>query len=268
MLRKFLVIAILMGLIIQPAWAVVQFTATGVPLSTSDPASSFPAEVYNQWTILQTLLQNYRQGYYLLYNNSTSLTIGAGEVSAWNNGATASYFLQNTGSQTVTTANLDTGASFSPSTTYYAYAGSSSGTQATATISISLNNSAPSNLTYFHQLGNFTTDSSGNIAQIVDNSIPYRAGTLNTTSYTVGNTYQASTDGELMVAGECGLNPSLSFGIASDISPTPTQGVGGCSSSSTTTNVNGVWNYPIIRKGDYFKVTGNVGAILWRPLGQ
>jgi hypothetical protein len=189
-----------MGLIAQPSWAVTQWIATGVPTSSSESKSNFPAEVYSQWGILQTLLQNYRQGYFISFSNSTTLTIGSGEASAWN--GTASLFLQNTGSQTATTTNLDTGSTFNASTTYYVYAGSSSITQATGTISISLNNTTPSNLTYYKRLGSFTTDGSSNIlgSSIVNDNSSYNMngntisnGKLGTTSSGSLNTGHAGT---------------------------------------------------------------------------
>jgi hypothetical protein len=247
----------------SPALAVTQWTATAVPASSSDSKSNFPNEVYSQWAILQTLLQNYRQGYYLTYDNSSTLSIGPGEVSAWS--GTASLFLQNTSPQTATTANLDTGATFSASTTYYVYATSSSTTQATATIVISLNNTAPSVGTYIKKLGNFTTDSGGNIAQIVDNAVVAVYGPY--VSQSVNTIYQATTDGTLMSTITCGGGIGSGF-IITDTSPSPTTILidGSCAVGANAAMT------ATIRKGDYYKTTVDGGAtqtfLYFRPSGQ
>lgn len=262
MFKKFIGIALLFNLIVQPVWAVTQFT-TVLPTSTSDNATNWPSEVTAQWSIFQTLLQNYRQGYYLTYNSSSVLNIGAGEVSVWS--GSASLFLQNASSQTATTANLDTGSSFSASTTYYVYCGTSSTTAATCTVTISLNNSAPSGVTYYKQLGNFTTDSNGNIAQIVDNSVPARLGAWAT--FSLGSTYQAATDGFMM--GYAQIGTSQSIACYTDSSPSP----------STIRTESAVGNNGIViagtcmnpvRKGDYYKITtsGSSSAAFFIPLGQ
>lgn len=259
---------LIFSLITSKAYAVTQWTVN-VPTNSADLKSNFPAEALAQWSILQTLMKNYRQGYYLTYNSTTTLNISSGEVSVWN--GSASLFLQNLNSQTATAANLDVGVAFSASTTYYVYAGTSSATAATATITISLSNTTPTGVTYYKQLGNFVTDSSSNISQIVDNSVITRVGSP-ITSYVPNTKYQATTDGQLIVCGACegtGGNPTYDYSIVSDSSTTPSTSMGGCSSSSSTTEVNQC-SYPLIRKGDYWKVTytGSNPSIVWKPLGQ
>ena len=258
-------------MLLQPCWAVTQWTATGVPVSVSENASNFPAELYAQWAILQTLFQNYRQGYYLTYGNSTTLNVSSGEISAWN--GSASLFLQNNAAQTATKSNLDTGSAFSNSTTYYVYAGTSSTTAATATISISLNNATPSNLTYYKQLGSFTTDSSGNITQIVDNSVVVRISSP-TTSFSVNNSYLATTDGILVVnasANGGGGNGDYGCTLYVDANPIPSTQVEVFSSSSSTTQINAPMIY-LVKKGYYWKTTqhtnGGCNNYSWSPLGQ
>ena len=256
------------------AFAITQWTVN-VPTSSSDLKSNFPVEALANNTVLQTLLQNYRQGFILTYNNSTTITIGAGEVSAWN--GSASLFLQNTSPVNATTANLDTGSSFSASTTYYVYAGTSSSTASTATISISLNNTTPSNLTYYKQLGYFTADSSGNIARIFDNSDSSHYGAP-VTSYAVNTPYLAATDLNITAWGSV---------VGSSNYPSVVQNfimtaLAGPSSPSITMDYSNSWvqnsyNYGVTKvvmfvpKGYYWEVTTSgtqSGTIIAVPKGN
>lgn len=164
-------------LMTSQAFAVTQFTVN-VPLNAGDLKSNFPAEALAQWSIFQTLLQNYRKGYYVTFNNSTTLNIESGEISVWS--GTASLFLQNTSTSTATAANLDIPGAFAPNTTYYVYAGTSSVVASSAAITISLNNTTPAGVTYFQNLGNFKTDSGANIiaGSISQSSTNGKVGTI------------------------------------------------------------------------------------------
>ena len=86
-----------------------------------------------------------------------------GEIVVSNSGGTVRLFLQDAGTTALTTANLDTGSSFSAGTQYYVYAATSSATASSSTYYISLSSSAPTGPTYYAKLGSFTTDGSGNI---------------------------------------------------------------------------------------------------------
>ena len=251
---KKLFLSLLCVLLSFPAFAVTQWTVN-VPTNAADLKSNFPAENLAQQTILQTLLQNYRQGYVLSYLNSTTLTIGAGEISAWN--GSAAIFLQNAASQTATTSQLDTGVSFNASTTYYVYAGATSGTAATATISISLNASTPSNLTWYKRLGSFLTDSSSNIAAVLNDGATQKIGAQSTKS--IGSTYLATTDGFVVVNVQSDAYPSDGgITIYTDSSSSPTTVCAKCNSlyDGANTNYYSSATCPV-KAGNYYKTTGS-----------
>ena len=186
MFKKILATILLLGLIIQPAWAIQNWTLT-VPTSTSDSATNFPAEVLSQWTILQTLLSNYQRGMQISLTSSSAISIAPGEVMV--NGSATYLMLQNTSVASVTTANLDTG-SIAASTTYYVYCGTSSITAATCTYYLSINNSAPTGVTYYAQLGTMTTDASSNFQGITNLRPLISSSTSNGTSFSANTVYQ------------------------------------------------------------------------------
>lgn len=236
-------------LMITPSWAITNFSIN-VPTSASDLKSNFPAEATSQWTIFQMLLQNYRQGCFVTYNNSLGVNISSGEVTVWN--GTSALFLQNTGTTTATATNLDTGSSFTASTTYYVYAGTSTVTAQNFVVTLSLNNTAPSGVTYYKQLGNFTTDSSGNIGEIVDYNQPSRMGTV--FSRTSNTVYQASTDG--FVTGYCSVSNGALCVIDSDQSPSPSTVKSTCQSNSSMGYSGICAVFSPIKKGDYYFCSG------------
>jgi len=157
----FKILLAILILIPTNGWCVTNWNKA-LPL-VGDNLTSWPAAVVAQWSILDTLLSNYRRAETLTYKNTTTITVAAGEVVVSNSGATLRIFLQDAGSTDITSANLDTGGSFSNSTTYYVYAGATSSTAASSTYYISLSSSAPTGPTYYVQLGSFTTDGSANI---------------------------------------------------------------------------------------------------------
>lgn len=167
---RFLVLFLI--LLTTPAFAVSQWDKT-LPSSGAN-LTAWPAAVQAQWSILDTLLANYRYGEIITYKNSTTLTVTTGQVVVSNSGASLRVFLTDAANTDITTANLDSGASFSAGTTYYVYAATSSATAASSTYYISLNSTLPTGPTYYTQLGSFTTDGSGNVsaAAIVNNSNP------------------------------------------------------------------------------------------------
>lgn len=238
-------------LLATPAWAVTQWSLT-LPV-VSDSKSAWPAAVHSQWTIMDTLLSNYRRGMVVAYSSASTLTVSAGECTVSNSGGSTRLFLQNAANANITSANLDTGASFSNSTTYYVYAGTSSATAASATYYISLSSSAPTGVTYYLQLGNFTTDGSGNILSPAI-SIGSAVGFQVPASKSIGTTYLAATDG--IVNASCrsdgGGNPTMA-GYTDANTPPTTQL---CDSRST--NVSGTTGtnctFPV-RKGNYYLVS-------------
>ncbi len=156
---RILLSMLLMLLIPTQGFCVTQWNKA-IP-AAGDTKSAWPAAVTAQWSIMDTLVSNYRRGESLIYKNSTTLTVTTGEVS--NSGGSLRLFLKDTGNTDITTANLDTGASFSAGTQYYVYAGTSSSTASSSTYYISLSSSAPTGPTYYASIGSFITDGSGNI---------------------------------------------------------------------------------------------------------
>lgn len=144
-----------------PAWAVTNWDKS-IPAS-GNSKSAWPGQVMAQWSILDTLISNYRRGEKVIFKNSTTLTVASGELVVSNSGGTLRLFLQDAGNTDITTANLDSGSSFSASTQYYVYSATSSTTASSSTYYISLSSSAPTGPTYYAQLGSFITDGSGNI---------------------------------------------------------------------------------------------------------
>lgn len=186
-----LLLAILF-LIPTNGWCVTQWNV-GIP-TTGESKSAWPGEVHSQWSIIDTLLSNYKRNMVISYTSTTSLTVAAGECTVSNSGGSVRLFLQNAGNTAITSANLDSGASFSAGTTYYVYAATSSTTAASATFYISLSSSAPTGPTYYLQLGYFTTDGSGNITpNIINTNIPV-TGLASWTSPSQGTNLQATTD--------------------------------------------------------------------------
>lgn len=145
----------------SPVWAVTNWNKA-IP-AVGDSKSLWPGQATGQWSILDTLISNYRRGEKVIFKNSTTLTVASGEVVVSNSGASLRLFLQDTGNTDITIANLDSGSSFSASTQYYVYAATSSTTASSSTYYISLSSSAPTGPTYYAQLGSFITDGSANI---------------------------------------------------------------------------------------------------------
>lgn len=151
-------------------WCVTQWNKS-FPAS-GDNLTAWPAAVTAQWSILDTLVSNYKRGESVIYKNSTTLTVTLGEIVVSNSGGTLRVFLQDSGNTDITTANLDSGGSFSAGTAYYVYAATSSATAASSTYYISLSSSAPTGPTYYVKIGAFTTDGSGNV-------VPYQVYKVN-----------------------------------------------------------------------------------------
>lgn len=225
--------------------------------ATGDNLTAWPGAVVSQWSIIDTLLSNYTRGESLIYKNATTLTILSGEVVVSNSGASLRIFLQDASNTDITTTNLDTGSSFSASTTYYVYAGTSSATASSSTYYISLSSSAPTGVTYYKQLGRFTTDSNSNIyaGNIVNNPILF-TGYGAKVSKSVTTIYQALTDGILTDAFAFTTNSSAKHTeIYTDSTSTPSTLV---AQTYDTNASNGAGTHTVaVRKGDYYQVTDN-----------
>lgn len=229
------------------AWAVTQWNKA-LP-SSGDNLTSWPAAVVSQWSILDTLFSNYQQGELLKYKNSTTITITSGQIVVSNTGASLRIFLSDSGNTDITSANLDSGGSFSNSTTYYVYAATSSPTAASSTYYISLSSSAPTGPTYYAQLGSFITDGSGNITTLYNNQ---RTGQFNAwTAKTGGVTYQALTDGFL--TGYASVGSGGAIEILTDSSSSPATVTSLCQGGVVGTKCS---VFSPVKAGDYYSCTG------------
>ncbi len=249
---KRILLTILLLTVASPVWAVTQWSKS-IPV-LGDSKSAWPGQVTAQWSIMDTLLSNYRQGENLTYKNSTTITVTLGQVVVSNLAGSLRLFLNDSGNTDITSANLDTGGSFSAGTTYYVYAGTTSGTAASSTYYISLSSSAPTGPTYYFQLGYFTTNSSGLISNIVNNNL---IGLGASTSKSSGVVYQALTDGYVVsIINTGGGNNSHGY-LYADSSNPPTTIISEVGSDSSVSGPNGVIGtlYSPVRRGDYYKIT-------------
>jgi len=261
MFKKILTVFLLL-FSISPAFAVTQWNI-GIPIS-SDAKSNWPGLAQAQWSIIDTLLSNYNRGMYLAYASSSSITVAPGEIVVSTAGASPRLFLQNTSALTLTNANLDVGAVFVANTIYYVYIGTSSATAATGAGYISLSNTAPSGVTYYAQIGQFTTDANNQITSIINNN--WSSYVQLKVSKSAGVVYQALTDG--MVTAYV-YSPSIQSYITgyTDSSSSPStivieQEIAQQQSYDSIT-------FPV-RKGDYYEVTVTAGSptIYFFPIGK
>lgn len=237
-----------------PALAVTQWDKS-IP-SSGNNLTAWPAAVTAQWSIMDTLLASYRQGERLTYNNTTTIVVTSGQVVVSNSGATLRIFLSDSGNTTLSTANLDSGSSFSAGTTYYVYAAGASSTAASSTYYISLSSSAPTGPTYYFQLGSFTTDGSGNITAsgITNNNFVVSGQMSAAVSKSIDVAYQASTDGFFYGQIFCDDFKILTIYSDSNSSPSTTRQVAGCQSTTTS----GYFSFSIpVKKNDYYKATSS-----------
>lgn len=252
----FRIIFAILLLISSPAWAVTQWNKA-IP-AAGDSKSAWPGQTTAQWSILDTLLSNYKRNMIVSYTNATTLSVAAGECVVSNSGGSLRLFLQNAGNTAITSSNLDVGSSFSGGTTYYVYAGTSTSTAASATFYISLSSTAPTGVTYYLQLGNFTTDGSGNVTATITNVNLPSTGFGAWTSKSLGTAYQATTDG--FVTFVCAdVDNGDDFQILTDSNSPPTTMRQRIYTPSSTTAFAGSMTSPV-RKNDYYKVSAVSGS--------
>lgn len=133
--------------------------------AAGDSLTAYPADSLANNDAVQRLLAKSRTGELLTYNSSSTLTIGAGSIMCSNLGGSIFKMRQNPNSINITASNLDTGGSFSSSSTYYVYATCDSDVTGNSFF-ISLNSSAPTGSTYYAKLGSFYVNSATAITRI------------------------------------------------------------------------------------------------------
>lgn len=219
-------------------------------LDGTQAANLIGFNTYNHITQpLDNLLFNYCNQY-LVYNSSALINVSAGSVVVSNSQGTIRLFLQNTSASVLSTTNLDTGSSFSASTTYYIYAIAATNSSTAATYLISASNTAPSGGVYYFQIGSFTTDANSNIAALINNygSTSY-VGAI--TSKSANVIYQALTDlwaGCYITANVQNVSYSLYTGSISGSMTT----VQSCGNNNQSLNFQCSIGWPI-KKGDYYE---------------
>lgn len=253
-MRQYIKLILALVFLLAPVngWCVSQWVKSAAP-ATGDNLTAWPAKVNAQWSILDTELANYRQGYNLTYSSGSTIVASSGEVVVSNSLGTLRLFLRNAASSNITFSNIDTGAEAS-ATIYYIYAGTSTATDAAATFYISTSSTAPSGVTYYKRLGSFYNDSSSNITRINNDHIWNEVGEKE--SKTVDVTYQAITDGYVSYEGTLVTGNQVVLYTDSSSSPsTAVQQLTYNTSGSLRTNML----YPI-KSGDYYKVSVVAGS--------
>lgn len=255
-----IILAFLLVLIPANGWCVTQWTKASMP-ATGNNLTDWPTQVNAQWSIIDTLLSNYRKGFTLTYSSGSTLALTAGELTVSNSTGATRLFLQKASSTNVTFSNIDTGVE-APSTTYYVYAGTSTATDAAPTFYISLSASAPTGVTYYVRLGSFYNDSSSNITTIDNDNITGEANVRS--SKTVGSVYQALTDGEA-----CGLILTAGSGTSgyltgyTDNSSSPTTALGYASANENSQADHSITRNSFcvkVKAGDYYQITQTTWA--------
>lgn len=248
-------ILLVLLLMTTPSWAVTNQWRGGVgtqELDGTQPANLIGFNSYNHIVQpLDNLLSNYCNEY-LQYNSSTILTILSGTCVVSNSQGSIRLFLQDTSNSTLTSSNLDTGSSFSASTTYYVYATAATNSATTSTYYISASNTAPSGQTYYYQIGSFTTDSNSNITTINNNKII--GSDLSWNSKTPRVIYQALTDGSVQAYCTNTGSTSTAIQIQTGSSSTLSGAIISCY-NAIGANTGGTPSCSSrIRKGDYYEV--------------
>lgn len=156
---------LLLALILaSPAFAANQWYqgANTAPLQSTTLINDIDTASQNYaFDPLNRVLANYRAGVKLSYATAATLTVGAGEIVV-DSASSGRLMLQNTGSTTVTWADLDAGSEAS-ATTYYVYAIGASSSATAITFKISASASAPTGVTWYKRIGSFYNDASSDI---------------------------------------------------------------------------------------------------------
>ena len=190
-MRKILSVLSILFLLTSNSWATVGWNKS-IPATSENPQAISPDVIENN-TALDLMLQNYRDGYLTITLTSTSaITIGAGGVMLSNSGGSTRLMVANTSTTTMSSTNIDTG-SISPSSTYYIYAYASSTTATTFSVIYSASATSPTGITYYAQIGKFSTDGRSNFISAYSNIQTSPTPPSNGTAYSANVQYQNVT---------------------------------------------------------------------------
>ncbi len=246
-----IIILMLMLLIASPSWA-VQWDKL-LP-ATTDTRVNWPTQSQGNNESIDRLLSNYREGITLSYSSTSAVGVSAGEIMVSNAGGTIRLMLKNAAAGSIGWSDIDTGAE-ATSTTYYIYALASSSSATDATFKISASSSAPSGATYYKRIGSFYNDASGNITQIVNDNLRQ---VRSAESKSISATYQALTDGDVVLNLVCANLGNATVAIYSDNSSSPSTKLASTSCQYCSSCGTGVWLVESgvsvkVKAGDYYK---------------
>ena len=254
-MRKILSVLSILFLLTSNSWATVGWNKS-IPATSENPQAISPDVIENN-TALDLMLQDYRSGHVTVSLISTSeIDIGTGGVMLQNSGGSVRLMVANTTVTAMSSTNIDTG-SISPSSTYYIYAYASSTTATTFSVIYSASSTSPTGITYYQQIGKFTTDGSSNFISASSNTnTQIGLGTWSSKSF--GSPYQAGTDGFFM--GSCANTGSGSTGIScitdSSSSPSTVR-----QESAISANTGGILScISPVKKNDYYEITEQNGC--------
>lgn len=210
---------------------------------------------------LDSVLADFRQNAQIVYASASTLTVNAGSLLCSNSDGSIRLMARNTSTTAVAWTNIDTGAE-ATATTYYVYAVMSAASDTTFTCKISTSSTAPAGSTYYRRLGSFYNDASGNITLINNDDDLTEFGDW--VSKSVNTTYQALTDGYLFVG-----TPSTSTTAYNDIyidtfTPPTTLRMRSRNDAGTSSSQSIPCSI-VVKKGDYYLVTGNAITIWFIP---
>ena len=250
-MRKILSVLSILFLLTSNSWATVGWNKT-LPQSSENPQAISPDVIENN-TALDLMLQDYRSGHVTISLISTSeIDIGPGGVMLSNSGGSTRLMVANASLTAMSSTNIDTG-SISPSSTYYIYAYASSTTATTFSVIFSASSTSPTGITYYQQIGKFTTDGSSNFISASSNVNP-QIGLGSWTSISSGNIYQAATDGFVIASYSNGTSEILTD---SNSNPSTIRAYSFSTASTSTQTI-----ICPVRKNDYYKVIAGSSAIV------
>ncbi len=106
---------------------------------------------------LERMFATYREGCEVVFNTTDAFKVKPGSIMVSNLAGSIRLMLANTSEVDVTWADIDTGAEAND--TYFIYVGTSTATDATFSVKISVDNATPTNMTYFKRIGWLRNDS-------------------------------------------------------------------------------------------------------------
>ena len=254
-MRKILSVLSILFLLTSNSWATVGWNKS-IPATSENPQAISPDVIENN-TALDLMLQNYRDGgVYVKLISTSEIDIGPGGVMLSNSGGSTRLMVANASLTAMSSTNIDTG-SISPSSTYYIYAYASSTTATTFSVIYSASSTSPTGITYYQQIGKFTTDGSSNFSSASSN-IAAQVGFGTWASKSFGTAYQASTDG--IVTAYCTNTGSSNTEIYIDSDSSSSPSTVRCLSMITSNQGGTLSCSSPVKKSDYYVVNQGNGC--------